>query len=136
MAFAGIDSEFAQYDSSLPEEVKVVPVGGFPKYAYKEELARSQVRISKRREEEKARGGERRVEFVNASSANGGKVMDGVRGKGSAAERVMAGLERDKSRSPAVSDSGLRRREVGEQRKSRFEDKHERKRERSRSPRR
>jgi len=134
MTFAGIDSEIAQYDSSLPEEVKVVPSGGFPKHAYKEDLAKSQVKIAKRKEEEKARGGERKVEFVTAST-NGGKGVDGVRGKGSAAERVMAGLERDKSRSPAVSDYG-RRRDAGDQRKSRFDDRQGKKRERSRSPRR
>lgn len=133
MAFAGIDEEFGQYDSSLPDEVKAVPVGGFPKEAHQAALAKSQQKFAKKREEEKARG-ERKMEFVPSNTSAAGKVAE-VKGlKGSASERVMAGLDREKSRSPQVSDSGKRR--EPEQRRSRFDDRQGRKRERSRSPRR
>jgi len=130
MAFAGIDQEFAQYDSSLPEELKVVPVGGFPREAYKDELAKSQARITKR-DEERGRDG-RKIEFVPPLT----KARDGATraSKGSAAERVMAGLEGAKPKSPHVSGYGGRR--EPETRRSRFDDGRSRKRERSRSPRR
>jgi hypothetical protein len=117
MDFADID-EASQYASTLPKELW--DPNGFPEWAYKEELAKSQQKILKKREEEKTRGQRESVEFVPAtasgdSSRSGtpGASAGGRVGPKSAAERVMAGLDRGKSTSPAVH--------TGMKRKTRFE---------------
>jgi len=124
LAFADIDTELGQYASTLPAEVAALPEGGFPKEVYAEELAKSQQQILKRREAEKAKGQRDARQFVSATAPSSmtGTPKGGV-GKGSngsAAERVMAGLDRGKSASLQVQAGGRRRDEAP--RKSRFHD--------------
>lgn len=111
MDFADI-SEEEQYASTLPKDVW--DPSGFPKWAYKEELKKSADKILKQREAEKV-GAPR--DFVPATtsgdSSRGG--TPGIVSRGgpmSAAERVMAGLDRGQSNSPQVA---------GVKRKTRFE---------------
>jgi hypothetical protein len=114
MDFSDID-EAGQYATTLPKDLWNPDI--FPEYAYKEELAKSQQKILKRKEEEKLRGPRESVDFVPAtvtepSSRSG---TPGVGGKGSqksAAERIMAGLDRGRSGSPQVA---------GTKRKTRFD---------------
>jgi hypothetical protein len=117
MDFADID-EAGQYATTLSKDLW--DPHEFPEWAYKEELAKSQQKILKKREEEKTRGQRESVEFVPAtasgdSSRSGtpGASAGGRVGPKSAAERVMAGLDRGKSTSPAV--------QAGMKRKTRFE---------------
>lgn len=111
MDFADI-SEADQYTTTLSKDIW--DPHGFPQWAYKEELAKSQQKVLKKKEEEKL-GGPR--EFVPAaasgdSSRNGTPSTAPRTAPMSAAERVMAGLDRGRSNSPQVA--GLKR-------KSRFE---------------
>lgn len=116
MDFADID-EIGQFSNTLPKEFW--DPGNFPEWAYKERLAKSQQSILKKREEEKTRGQRETVDFVPAtasgdSSRSGTPGAAGARsGPKSAAERVMAGLERGKSNSSLV--------QAGVKRKTRFE---------------
>lgn len=117
MDFSNID-EASQYETTLPQDLW--NPGVFPGYAYKEELAKSQQKILKKKEDEKARGQRDSVDFVPAAA--GGELLNrtgtsSISGKhpqkgGSAAERVMAGLDRGRSGSPQVQ---------GVKRKSRFD---------------
>ncbi|KUJ22403.1 HCNGP-domain-containing protein [Mollisia scopiformis] len=97
MDFSSID-EAGQYESTLSKELW--NPNSFPTYAYKEELAKSQQKILKRSEEEKQRGQREAVDFVPASTtgesvSRGGTPGQSSRsGQKSAAERVMAGLDR------------------------------------------
>jgi hypothetical protein len=117
MDFADID-DVGQYASSLSKELW--NPHGFPVWAYKEELAKSQQMILKKREEEKTRGPRETLDFVPAT-ASGDSSRSGTPGATasvrvgpkSAAERVMAGLDRGKSTSPAI--------QAGMKRKTRFE---------------
>ena len=114
MDFADID-EAEQYSTTLPTELWNPT--NFPPYAYKGELSKSQQSITKAKEEEKVRGHRESVDFVPASAVDPGSRSGtpGVGNRGgqkSAAERVMAGLDRGRSNSPLVQ--GLKR-------KSRFE---------------
>jgi hypothetical protein len=118
MDFADID-EAGQYATTLSKELW--DPEAFPEYAYKEELAKSQQKILKRREEQKLRGQREAVNFVPAS-ASGESSRSGTprasagtglrTGQKSAAERIMAGLDRGRSNSPQVP---------GVKRKTRFE---------------
>jgi len=111
MDFADI-SEEEQYATTLPKDIW--DPSGFPKWAYKEELAKSQQQILKRREEEKL-GGPREFVAATMSGESSRAGTPGVVSRGgpkSAAERVMAGLDRGKSGSPQVA---------GVKRKSRFD---------------
>ena len=110
MDFSDID-EVAQYDTTLPKELW--NPSGFPESAYKEGLAKSQKSIIKKREDEKAKGTRPSVEFVPAT-ASGESSRNGTPkvGQKSAAERIMAGLDKGRSGSPQVQ---------GVKRKSRFE---------------
>jgi hypothetical protein len=117
MDFADIN-EAGQYATTLPKELW--DPNGFPECAYKEELAKSQQKILKKREEDKTRGQRESVEFVPATASGNssrsvtpGASAGGRVGPKSAAERVMAGLDRGKSTSPAV--------QTGMKRKTRFE---------------
>ena len=117
MDFADVD-EAGQYTTTMSKELW--DPSGFPEWAYKEELAKSQQKILKKREEEKTRGQREAVDFVPAtasgeSSRSGtpGASAGGRVGPKSAAERVMAGLDRGKSTSPAI--------QAGMKRKTRFE---------------
>lgn len=136
--FAGID-ERDQYASSLPKDIW--DPSAFPPWAYKEELAKSQQEILKRREDEKMRAQREALEFVPASASVSGDVSGrdtpssgsavGRGGVGrSAAERVMAGLDRERTKSPYGSNGDKRR--VIERRGGRYDGY--RSRERSRSP--
>ncbi|KAI9745465.1 MAG: hypothetical protein M1818_000999 [Claussenomyces sp. TS43310] len=116
MSFAGID-EADQYTSTLPEELWNAKA--FPEWAYKEGLAKSQQQILKKNEEEKMRGQREAVDFVPATiseeTARNGLTVgnNGRASTKSAAERVMAGLERPRSNSPQI--------QAGVKRKTRFE---------------
>ncbi|KAH7364258.1 HCNGP-like protein-domain-containing protein [Rhexocercosporidium sp. MPI-PUGE-AT-0058] len=115
MDFSDID-EAGQYATTLPKELW--NPDGFPSYAFKEELARSQQKILKKKEDEKSRGQRESLDFVPATpstepvSRNGTPSNGGRPTQKSAAERVMAGLDRGRSNSPQVQ---------GTKRKSRFD---------------
>jgi hypothetical protein len=143
MEFAGIEGQ-AQYASTLPKEIW--DPEAFPMWGYKEELAKSQQEITKRLEEERAKGPRESIDFVPAAasgeSSRGGTPGASSSGKSlgrSAAERVMAGLDRERTRSPLVHDGGKRReieRRGGRVRyrsRSRSRDRRKRSRSRSRS---
>ena len=95
--YAGIDKEYGQYANTLPVEVAFIAKGGFPKEAYAEELAKVQQEGQRRREEERRQIS--RMEFVPAKLADSyeSSEFNGGREKGhrNAAERVMAGLEKN-----------------------------------------
>ncbi|OCK75848.1 hypothetical protein K432DRAFT_385899 [Lepidopterella palustris CBS 459.81] len=134
MGFAGL-SDMDQYASTLPEEV-AVPTS-FPEWADAKQLAMTQKGITKRREEEQARTQREAIDFVPAagSAASSRTATPGGRGsRGSAAERVMAGLDREKPGPPLVPDRSKRR--EFERKGSRFDDSRSRYRSRSRSPKR
>lgn len=113
--FSGID-EVGQYETTLDKDLW--DPNGFPEDAYKEELLKSQQKITKRKEDEKARGQRESVEFVPATTTaeslghGGTSAVNGRAGQKSAAERVMAGLDRGRSNSPQVQ---------GTKRKTRFD---------------
>jgi hypothetical protein len=114
MDFADVD-EAGQCATTLPKDLW--NPNGFPERAFKEELAKSQQRILKKKEDEKIRGHRESVDFVPPSTAGeslsrGGTPSNGRPGQKSAAERIMAGLDRGRSRSPQVA---------GAKRKTRFE---------------
>ena len=114
MDFSDID-EAGQYTTTLPRDLWNPEA--FPEYAYKEELAKSQQKILKRKEEEKLRVPRESVDFVPAtvtepSSRSGTPGAGGRGGQKSAAERIMAGLDRGRSNSPQVT---------GVKRKTRFD---------------
>jgi hypothetical protein len=111
--FADIE-ERDSFATTLPQELW--DPKGFPEWAYKEELAKSNAAVAKRLEEEKL--GVAR-EFVPASalgdssrSGTPGLAARGTRPK-SAAERVMAGLDLGEKSSLKV--------QAGMKRKTRFE---------------
>lgn len=115
MDFSGID-EAGQYSTTLSKESW--DPNGFPDYAFKEELVKSQKEILKRKEDEKARGQREAVDFVPASgdtlSRNTILSVGGKVAPKSTAERIMAGLESDRGRSNSPQVHGVKR-------KSRFE---------------
>ena len=113
MEFAGVKDQH-QYATTLPTHLW--DPEGFPESAYKEELAKSQKEISKRKEEEKAKATRDGIEFVSAT--NSGQSSSGVTPgmgigskaiRGSAAERVMAGLDRDRRSSPKMGAAGSKK---------------------------
>ena len=113
MEFAGVKDQ-QQYATTLPPDLW--DPEGFPDFAYKEGLAKSQKEISKRKEEEKAKATREGIEFVSATdSGQPGRGVTpgmGVGSKairGSAAERVMAGLDRDRTSSPKMGAAGPRK---------------------------
>jgi len=115
MDFSGIDGA-GQYATTLPKDLW--DPNAFPENAYKEELAKSQQKILKRKEDEKLRGQRESVDFVPANASGESLSRSGTPGAGgrsgqkSAAERVMAGLDRGRSSSPQVQ---------GVKRKTRFD---------------
>lgn len=109
---AGID-EKAQYATSLPKELW--DPFNFPQWAYKEGLRKKQEELHDKEEQQKkamSATGLRKIDWVGGeTSADLGKSdtpSDGPRG--STAERVMAGLNRDRMPSPIVKESSKRRR--------------------------
>ncbi|MCJ1281962.1 hypothetical protein MMC26_001285 [Xylographa opegraphella] len=136
MNFAGVD-ESEQYATTLPSDIW--DPEGFTPSAYKEELAKSQQSILKKREEERAKVQRESIDFVSASvsgpSSRAGTLGTAGIGKGlrgSAAERVMAGLDRDRVRSPQTSNLVSRGSTSG--RNPRTDDRESRWKTRSRSP--
>ncbi|OCL11343.1 hypothetical protein AOQ84DRAFT_287419 [Glonium stellatum] len=132
--FAGIN-EIDQYASTLSEDM-AVPTS-FPDWAYVEQLTTTQKEITKKREEEQAKAQREAIEFIPAtgSGASSRAATPGSKvPRGSAAERVMIGLDREKTRSPMVQESS-KRKEL-ERRGGRFDSSRSRFRSRSRSPRR
>ncbi|KAF2405378.1 HCNGP-domain-containing protein [Trichodelitschia bisporula] len=119
MEFAEID-EKDQYATALPEDLAVPTT--FPPWAYADQLAETQKKIQKRRDEAKKKG--EPVGFVSATASNAsgrsGMYM-GQKGA-SATEGGMAGSSKEK---PVLTESGKRE----EPRRNRF-------RSRSKSPRR
>lgn len=114
MDFSDID-EAGQYATTLLKDLW--NPDAFPDYAYKEELAKNQQKILKRKEEEKLKGPRESVDFVPAtitepSSRSGTPGAGGKGNQKSAAERIMAGLDRGRSSSPQVA---------GTKRKTRFD---------------
>jgi len=100
MQFAAVEDE-KQYATTLPT-VLWDPLG-FPEWAYKEELASAQKEVSKKKEEERAETQRESIDFVSAGTSaqtsRGGTpgIPGGMKGmRGSAAERVMAGLDRER----------------------------------------
>ena len=115
MDFSEID-DVGQYATTLPKDLWNPE--GFPEYAYKEDLAKSQQKTLKRKDEEKLRGPRESVDFVpttasTESSRSGTPAAGGRTGQKSAAERIMAGLDRGRSSSPQV--------QAGAKRKTRFD---------------
>lgn len=109
MDAAGLE-EHEQYETTLPNALW--NPAGFPPWAYKEELAKSQQEVLKQQEAEQARIQREGIEFVSASasgrSSRAATPAQGTSGKGlrgSAAERVIAGLDKDLGRrSPQISN--------------------------------
>lgn len=89
MDSVGLVKESDQYATTLPRDLW--SHDEFPSWAYKEELAKAQQRVGKEMEAER-RGRER--EFVSAATKESSLTVSSGKNKPSAAERVMAGLER------------------------------------------
>ena len=113
MEYAGLEAR-QQYATSLLTDLWNPAV--FPDWAYKEGLAKSQSDISKRKEEEKAKARREGIEFISATNSGQSSRVDtpgigaGLRAmKGSAAERVMAGLDRGSKSSPQTGASELKK---------------------------
>lgn len=115
MEHAGIDTQ-DQYATTLPNEVWDVNPSRFPSSAYWEEMRKNQEEIRKRNEreeQEKRAAGRGTIDFVsggNSGDSSRSGTPTGGKPRNSAAERVMAGLNREKPRSPLVSDLGKRKR--------------------------
>ena len=106
MNFAGVGSE-RRYTTTLPTELWD-PMG-LPTWAYKEELAEAQLGLSRKKEEERFKLQRESIDFVAVGTPghpSGLAVPKGTRA--SAAERIMAGLGKDKKPSPQVSAAGVR----------------------------
>lgn len=112
MGFAGVNAE-KQYATTLP--VDLWDPAGFPEWAYREELAKNQQAVLKRKEEQRTKASRETIEFISAnnseqSSRGGTPGLAFGRGmKGSAVERVMAGLDRRGGRPETVSSRGSSR---------------------------
>lgn len=106
MDFAGLGSEL-EYITTLPTELW--DPAGFPTWAYKEELAEAQHGLSKKREEERARLERGSIDFVAAGTPGQSSELPTSKGiRASAAERVMAGLGKDRNPSPQLNTIGVR----------------------------
>lgn len=94
-----------QYATTLSKDVWD-PLG-FPAWAFKEQLAKTQQEILKKREEAISRQQRESIEFASVKGGGGSTSEASSKGfRGSAAERVMAGLDRDRTRSPAAGNGG------------------------------
>jgi hypothetical protein len=134
MEFAGI-SEVDQYATTLPQDL-AIPTK-FPKWAYADELVAAHKEETKRREAEQAKIQREAIEFVPASASGASSraaTPAGNMARGSAAERVISGLERENT-GPTPAQDRNKRREY-EHRGGRDEPRRRRFHSRSRSPRR
>ena len=117
MTFAGLDHG-EQYATTLPTHLW--DPEGFPPWAYRDELAKAQQEAQRKREDDRSRSGRSAADFVTSSRSEqssrsgtpGGRVN-----QSSAAERVMAGLSRDKEKSNSTRDRNDRRRSRSPDRK-------------------
>ena len=96
MDFAGVE-ESLQYATTLPRELWS-PLD-FPEWAYKEVLEKGRLEVTKRKEEERAPNSRESIDFISTRnsmqpSKNGVPAISTRAPTGSAAERVMAGLDR------------------------------------------
>lgn len=111
ITFAGLDFS-DQYTTTLPTELW--DPQGFPSWAYKDELAKAQQEAQKKRDEERVRVGRGAADFVAASGSEGqynrSETPWGREIRGSAAERVMAGLSRDREPKGSSRGDNYRRR--------------------------
>ena len=110
MTFAGLEPD-EQYATTLPSELW--DPSGFPSWAYKDELAKAQQEAQKEREEERAKSGRTAADFITASGSEHSSRSGTPGGKGarsSAAERVIAGLSRDRDRTESRREGSHRRR--------------------------
>lgn len=113
VAAAGLEEE-DQYNTTLPDDIWNPK--GFPPWAYKEELAKSQQEVTKKREEERSRMQRESMNFVSAT-ISGDSTKTGTptatmvtqSSKASAAERVMAGLDRERTKQLRHGCGGIRR---------------------------
>lgn len=106
MDFAGVSGE-RQYTTTLPRELW--NPAEFPTWAYKEELAEAQHGLSKKKGEERVKLQRESIDFVAADTPGQRSGLVVTKGKrASAAERVMAGLGRDRNPSPQLSTAGVR----------------------------
>lgn len=112
MDYAGLDEQ-DQYSTTLSENVWNPK--GFPPWAFNEELARSQQEVTKKKEEERARTRRGGIDFVSANNSGQPSrgatpvASTGAKGlRGSAAERVMAGLDRGETSSPQAGTGTTR----------------------------
>ena len=106
MASAGVTEDY-QYNTTFPKSLW--DPTAFPPWAFKEELVKSQQKLNEKKEEEKARIFRESIDFISATnslqSSRGGTPGSAVVIKGSrtsAAERIMAGLDREKTGSPQI----------------------------------
>jgi hypothetical protein len=110
MDFSDID-EISQYSTTLPKDIW--DPTAFPEAAFKEELAKSQKKLLKRKEEEKLRGQREAVDFVAAAvsteASSRSSTPSGGKAPKSAAERIMAGLDSDRGRSNSPQVQGVKR---------------------------
>lgn len=123
LAFAGIEKD-EQYATALPHDL-AIPTQ-FPEWAYADSLNKTQQEVTKRREEAKLKIQRDSIDFVpsNTSSRSGTPGVS-VRGpRVSTAERIMAGLDREKPRSSQTNDRDGRKRSRSRsprRKKSRFD---------------
>ena len=123
MASAGLEED-DQYNTTLPEEIWNPK--GFPPWAYKEELAKSQQEVTRKREEERSRLQRESIDFVSAANSGNSTrsgtpaATGGNKGsKASAAERIMAGLDRERMK-PIQANPASSRKDT-ERKGSRFD---------------
>jgi hypothetical protein len=123
MDYAGLDEQ-DQYSTTLPEDVWNPK--GFPPWAFKEELARSQQEVTKKKEEERAKTRRESIEFVSANNSGQSskeatpRASTGAKSlRGSAADRVMAGLDRGETSSPLAGTGSTRDDRTGSYHKAR-----------------
>ena len=99
MESAGLEGS-VQYSTTLPLELWD-PLK-FPEQAYKEMLGKSQQEMTKKKEKERAKGQQGSIDFVSAHNptqpSRGGAPVTSIKATGrSAAEKIMAGLDREGS---------------------------------------
>ena len=130
MEFAGIDQNHDQYASTLLEDVAAIPKYGFPRDAYVEELGKTQQELATKRAEDRKKSGS--LAFVSSGSVQGDQVPDPasgiassrktLSGRGSAAQRVVAGPNTSNAASPGVPGSAAQT-GSSRSRKTRFDER-------------
>ena len=93
LEFAGID-HYDQYASALPEDLSIPT--SYPPWAYGEELNKTQQRLLKRKEADKAKGVRERVDFVSSTGTSSPGA--GTKTSGGRQQYVRSGSPRHKRR--------------------------------------